>query len=63
MSESIIRARDLSKIYGTGTSAVTALADVNLAVESGERIAILGKSGSGKSTLMNLIGGLDVPVP
>ncbi len=61
MPEPLIRAADVSKIYGTGTSAVTALAGVHLAIESGERVAILGKSGSGKSTLMNLIGGLDVP--
>ena len=61
MADPIIRAADVSKIYGGGTSAVTALAGVNIAVEAGERVAILGKSGSGKSTLMNLIGGLDVP--
>jgi putative ABC transport system ATP-binding protein len=57
----MIHAANVSKTYGSGTSAVTALAGVNLAVAAGERVAILGKSGSGKSTLMNLIGGLDVP--
>ncbi len=61
MADPIIRAADVSKIYGGGTSAVTALAGVNIAVEAGERVAILVKSVSGKSTLMNLIGGLDVP--
>ena len=61
MPEPIIRADGVSKTYGAGASAVTALSGVHLAVEAGERVAILGKSGSGKSTLMNLIGGLDVP--
>jgi ABC-type lipoprotein export system ATPase subunit len=57
----VIHATNVSKTYGSGASAVTALAGVNLSVDAGERVAILGKSGSGKSTLMNLIGGLDVP--
>ena len=57
----MISAVNLSKTYGSGTSAVPALVGVDLSVAAGERVAILGKSGSGKSTLMNLIGGLDVP--
>jgi ABC-type lipoprotein export system ATPase subunit len=57
----MISAINLSKTYGTGTSAVPALLGVNMSIAAGERVAILGKSGSGKSTLMNLIGGLDVP--
>jgi putative ABC transport system ATP-binding protein len=61
MPAPIIAAEAVSKVYGSGTSAVTALTGVQLSVEAGERVAILGKSGSGKSTLMNLIGGLDVP--
>jgi ABC-type lipoprotein export system ATPase subunit len=61
MLEPLISALKVTKIYGSGASAVTALSDVNLSVQRGERLAILGKSGSGKSTLMNLIGGLDVP--
>ncbi|MCU0702727.1 MAG: ABC transporter ATP-binding protein [Fimbriiglobus sp.] len=55
----MITAERLSKTYGSGTSAVPALSDVNFTIAAGERVAILGKSGSGKSTLMNIIGGLD----
>lgn len=53
--------RDLAKIYGDGTAAVTALAGVDLDLFRGELVVLLGPSGSGKSTLLNLIGGLDSP--
>jgi putative ABC transport system ATP-binding protein len=51
----------VSKIYGTGESAVRALRDVDFTLESGDYLAIVGSSGSGKSTLMNIIGCLDQP--
>ena len=56
-----IEARGLTKTYGSGPTAVTALAGVDFTATAGERVAVLGKSGSGKSTLMNLLGGLDTP--
>jgi predicted ABC-type transport system involved in lysophospholipase L1 biosynthesis ATPase subunit len=61
MREPAILADGLTKSYGTGPTAVAALAGVDLLVRAGERIAVIGKSGSGKSTLMNLLGGLDAP--
>lgn len=55
----MIKAENLTKIYGKGDVCVTALDKVNITIESGELIAIIGKSGSGKTTLLNLLGGLD----
>lgn len=57
----ILQAKNLRKVYGSGESEVAALDGVDLSVEKGEFLAIVGTSGSGKSTLLNLLGGLDVP--
>jgi putative ABC transport system ATP-binding protein len=59
--KAVISARDLIKVYHMGDVEVQALRSVNLEVQPGEFVAILGSSGSGKSTLMNIIGCLDRP--
>src|SRR5665213_1053359 len=56
-----LEAKDVSKIYGKKDNAFTALADITLAINKGESLAIVGKSGSGKSTLMHLMALLDKP--
>ena len=59
--EPLIQVKDLCKVYNPGENAVHALYHVDLTVEKGEFVAIIGQSGSGKSTLMNMLGCLDVP--
>ena len=58
---SLIAACELSKVYGSGSSAITVLERVNLEISRGEMIAIIGPSGAGKSTLLHLLAGLDTP--
>ncbi|MBI3676361.1 MAG: ABC transporter ATP-binding protein [Proteobacteria bacterium] len=57
----LIELRQVTKVYGTGEAAVTALAGIDLAIDDGEFVAVMGPSGSGKSTAMNILGCLDVP--
>ncbi len=57
----IINLQDVSKLYGFGDATTVALEEVNLSIERGEFVAVMGPSGSGKSTLMNIIGLLDRP--
>jgi putative ABC transport system ATP-binding protein len=61
MNDEVIKVCDLKKTYKNGTIEVTALKEINLVIEKGEFVAIMGTSGSGKSTLMNILGCLDRP--
>ncbi|GIK73627.1 MAG: macrolide export ATP-binding/permease protein MacB [Chloroflexota bacterium] len=61
MTDPLIETIHLSKVYGSGETAVRALDDVNLTVAPGEFVAIMGPSGCGKSTLLNMLGALDQP--
>jgi putative ABC transport system ATP-binding protein len=58
---SLVQTQNLTKIYGSGATAVTALDHVNIRIHDAEFVAIMGPSGCGKSTLLHLLGGLDTP--
>ena len=57
----IVKMEHVTKIYGEGNTRVWALDDVNLTVNKGEIVAVVGASGSGKSTLLHVMGGVDIP--
>lgn len=61
MTELVIECKSVSKRYRQGDADVSVLDDINLSLERGKSMAIMGASGSGKSTLLNLLGGLDKP--
>jgi lipoprotein-releasing system ATP-binding protein len=59
--KAVLSCRDLGKSYEEGPESVVVLANLQLELQAGERVAIVGSSGSGKSTLLNMLGGLDTP--
>jgi putative ABC transport system ATP-binding protein len=61
MSVPLIRLRAVSKVYGSGQARLMALNGIDLDIEAGQFVAIMGPSGSGKSTAMNILGALDTP--
>lgn len=61
MQNTILRANNLTKVYGSGENRVVALDDISFTVNEGEFLAIIGPSGSGKSTLLHTLGGVDQP--
>ena len=61
VADSYISARNLSKVYTSGGADLVVFSELNLDVESGEMLALVGESGAGKSTLLHLLGGLDRP--
>ena len=61
MAEELIRLKDLVKIYDTGAIKVLGLKRINVTINRGEFVAIIGPSGSGKSTLLHILGGVDTP--
>src|SRR5579883_3633201 len=61
MDEAYIRARNLTKRYRSGTADLVVFAGLDLDVQKGEMLALVGESGAGKSTLLHLLGGLDRP--
>ncbi|MFO1387773.1 lipoprotein-releasing ABC transporter ATP-binding protein LolD [Cellvibrio sp.] len=60
-TNAVLTCANVSKHYGDGALQVNVLRTINMSINSGERVAIVGASGSGKSTLLNILGGLDVP--